>query len=145
MIALSFGRVDDLGRAVYAWNPSNYADVFNPLYVPVLVRSVAYALATAALCMLIGYPVAYYIARYGGRSRPADRGAGDPLLRQLPGPHLRLGRAALGRGVRQHVLGTLGAHRQGLRMLNTPYAVIGGLVYGYLVFMILPSMPRWSG
>ena len=34
-----------------------------------LLRSVLYALTTTALCLLIGYPVAYYIARYGGRYR----------------------------------------------------------------------------
>ena len=32
-----------------------------------LLRSVGYALATVALCLLIGYPIAYYIARFGGR------------------------------------------------------------------------------
>ena len=36
-----------------------------------LLRSVAYALATTVLCLAIGYPVAYYIARYGGRYRNA--------------------------------------------------------------------------
>ena len=32
----------------------------------------------------------------------------------------------------------LGVTDEGIRMINTPWAVIGGLVYGYLVFMILP-------
>ncbi len=36
-----------------------------------LLRSVLYALATTVLCLAIGYPVAYYIARYGGRYRNA--------------------------------------------------------------------------
>ena len=49
----------------------NYRDVFDSTYIPVLVRSVAYALATVILCLLIGYPVAYFIARYGGRYRYA--------------------------------------------------------------------------
>ena len=31
-----------------------------------LLRSVGYALATVVLCLLLGYPVAYYIARFGG-------------------------------------------------------------------------------
>ena len=42
-------------------------DVFDPLFAPVLLRSVVYALATVVLCLLIGYPIAYYIARFGGR------------------------------------------------------------------------------
>ena len=71
VLALSFGYVDDLGRAVYATDLDNYADAFDPTYLPVLLRSVLYALATTALCLAIGYPVAYYIARYGGRYRNA--------------------------------------------------------------------------
>ena len=34
-----------------------------------LIRSVGYALRHRRLCLVIGYPVAYYIARYGGRCR----------------------------------------------------------------------------
>ena len=40
MLALSFGYVDDLGRAVYATDFDNYADAFDPTYFPVLLRSV---------------------------------------------------------------------------------------------------------
>ena len=69
VLALSFGYVDDLGRAVYSTKLDNYADSFNPTYLPVLLRSVLYALTTTVLCLVIGYPVAYYIARYGGRYR----------------------------------------------------------------------------
>ncbi|MET0128161.1 MAG: ABC transporter permease, partial [Solirubrobacterales bacterium] len=71
VLALSFGYVDDLGRAVYSTETSNYADAFDPIYLPVLIRSVGYALATTLLCLAIGYPVAYYIARFGGRYRNA--------------------------------------------------------------------------
>ena len=69
MLALSFGYTDDLGRAVYASGSTTTSDAFDPLYMPVLLRSIGYAVATAALCLLIGYPIAYYIARYGGRYR----------------------------------------------------------------------------
>ena len=34
-----------------------------------LLRSIGFALATAVLCLLLGYPIAYYIARYGGRRK----------------------------------------------------------------------------
>ena len=69
VLALSFGHVDDFGRGVYGFDLSNYKDVFDSTYVPVLVRSVTYALITVILCLLIGYPVAYFIARFGGRYR----------------------------------------------------------------------------
>ncbi len=69
VVALSFGTPGELGGAVYGWYPENYSRAFDPVFVPVLLRSVGYALATVALCLLLGYPVAYYIARFGGRHK----------------------------------------------------------------------------
>ena len=119
---------------IYGWHPSNYADALDPLFAPVLLRSVGYAAATAALCLVIGYPVAYTIARYGGRWKNALIAADAAAVpHQLPRAHLRVGGAALRRGARQQR-----AAGKPIGFLNTPWAVIGGLVYGYLGFMILP-------
>jgi spermidine/putrescine transport system permease protein len=139
VLALSFGYVDDLGRAVYDTRLDNYDDAFNPTYLPVLLRSVLYALATTALCLLIGYPVAYYVARYGGRYRNA-------LIALLVLPFFvnylvrTYAWVALlaDEGLVNNALVDAGLRDQGLQMINTPWAVIGGLTYGYLVFMILP-------
>jgi len=139
VLALSFGFVDELGRAVYAFELSNYADAFDSTYIPVLVRSVLYAFATAALCLAIGYPVAYYIARYGGRYRNA-------LIALLVLPFFvnylvrTYAWVALlaDEGLVNSAIVDLGLRDEGLRMINTPWAVIGGLTYGYLIFMILP-------
>jgi spermidine/putrescine transport system permease protein len=133
LLAISFGYTDDLGEAVYGWNPENYSRVFDPAFLPVLARSVGFALATVALCLLIGYPVAYYIAIFGGRWK-------NVLLALVVLPFFvnYLVRtyawiAMLGDdGLVNGLLDT------DLRFLNTPYAVIGGLVYGFLAFMILP-------
>jgi spermidine/putrescine transport system permease protein len=133
LLAISFGSTDDLGQAVYGWYPENYSRVFDPAFVPVLLRSVGFALATVVLCLLIGYPVAYYIAVFGGRWK-------NLLLALVVLPFFvnylvrtyawiaMLGDDGL-------VNGLIGGD---LRFLNTPYAVIGGLVYGFLAFMILP-------
>jgi spermidine/putrescine transport system permease protein len=133
LLAISFGSTDDLGQAVYGWYPENYSRVFDPAFVPVLLRSVGFALATVVLCLLIGYPVAYYIAIFGGRWK-------NVLLALVVLPFFvnylvrtyawiaMLGDDGL-------VNGLIGGD---LRFLNTPYAVIGGLVYGFLAFMILP-------
>ena len=133
LLAISFGSTDDLGEAVYGWYPENYSRVFDPAFVPVLLRSVGFALATVVLCLLIGYPVAYYIAVFGGRWK-------NLLLALVVLPFFvnylvrtyawiaMLGDDGL-------VNGLIGGD---LRFLNTPYAVIGGLVYGFLAFMILP-------
>ncbi len=139
MVALSFGHVDDLGRAVYSWSLDNYGNAFDPIYVPILLRSVGYAFATAVLCLGIGYPVAYFIARYGGRHR-------NLLIAGLVIPFFvnylvrTYAWVALlsDDGLLNHLFMSLGLTDQGFQMINTPYAVIGGLTYGYLVFMILP-------
>jgi spermidine/putrescine transport system permease protein len=139
VLALSFGYVDDLGRAVYASDLDNYADAFDATYLPVLVRSVLYALATTALCLLIGYPVAYYIARYGGRYRNA-------LIALLVLPFFvnylvrTYAWVALlaDEGLVNNAMVDAGILNAPIQMINTPWAVIGGLTYGYLIFMILP-------
>jgi spermidine/putrescine transport system permease protein len=139
VLALSFGYVDDLGRAVYATEFENYADAFDTTYLPVLLRSVLYAFATTALCLLIGYPVAYYIARFGGRYRSA-------LVALLVLPFFvnylvrTYAWVALlaDEGLVNNAIVDIGIVSQPIQMINTPWAVIGGLTYGYLIFMILP-------
>jgi spermidine/putrescine transport system permease protein len=134
VLAISFGTTDELGGAVYGWHPDNYSRVFDPLFVPVLLRSVGYALGTVIGCLLFGYPVAYYIARFGGRYK-------NLLIALVVLPFFvnYLVRTYAWVAILSDeglVNGLLGGDQ--IRILNTPLAVIGGLVYGYLAFMILP-------
>ena len=132
-IAISFGQAAEFGGVIYGWHPENYADALDPLFAPILLRSVGYAAATAFLCLAIGYPVAYTIARYGGRWKNA-------LIALVLLPFLinylvrTYAWVALlsDEGLLSRVAG------EPLGVINTPVAVIGGLVYGYLGFMILP-------
>jgi spermidine/putrescine transport system permease protein len=133
VLALSFGHTDDLGEAIYGFEFTNYERVFDPDLIPVLLRSAGFALATVVICLLIGYPVAYYIAIYGGRWK-------NVLLALVVLPFFvnylirtyawiaMLGDDGLVNGL----------FDTSIRFVNTPYAVIGGLVYGFLAFMILP-------
>ena len=133
VLAISFGTTDELGGAVYGWHPDTYSRVFDPLFVPVLARSVGYAFATVVLCLVLGYPVAYYIARFGGRAK-------NVLIALVVLPFF------VNYLVRTYAWVAMlsdeglvnGLLSEPIRFLNTPYAVIGGLVYGYLAFMILP-------
>jgi spermidine/putrescine transport system permease protein len=133
LLAISFGYTDDLGEAIYSTRLDNYERLVDPDYLPVLFRSVGFALATVALCLVIGYPVAYYIAIFGGRWK-------NVLIALVVLPFFvnylirtyawiaMLGDEGLVNGV----------FDSNVRFVNTPYAVIGGLVYGFLAFMILP-------
>jgi spermidine/putrescine transport system permease protein len=139
VLAVSLGTTDPVYQAVYGWHPQNFADVFDPLFAPVLLRSVTYAVATVVLCLLIGYPIAYYIARFGGRWKTL-------LIAVVVLPFLvnYLVRtyawvAILSdEGLVNGFLKDSGIAENGVRLVNTSWAVIGGLVYGYLAFMILP-------
>ncbi len=139
VLALSFGYTDDLGRATYAFEWDNYKDAFDPLYIPVLLRSIGFAVATAAFCLLLGYPVAYYIARYGGKRKHLLIALlvipffVNYLVRTYAWVALLADEGLVNSG-----LESLGLTDTGIQLINTPYAVIGGLVYGYIIFMILP-------
>jgi spermidine/putrescine transport system permease protein len=132
-VLISLGTSNEFGGVTYGWDTSHYGDALDPLFAPVLLRSVGYAAATAALCLVIGYPVAYCIARFGGRRR-------NLLIAGILAPFL------INYLVRTYAWVALLADEglvnsvlpEPVQFLNTSWAVIGGLVYGYLGFMILP-------
>jgi spermidine/putrescine transport system permease protein len=133
VIAVSLATPGDLGGAIFGWHPENYSRAFDPLFAPVLLRSVGYALGTVALCLLLGYPVAYYIALYGGRAKHVLI-----ALVVLPFFVNYLIRTYAWVSILSDEGLVNGLLSEPVRFLNTPWAVIGGLVYGYLAFMILP-------
>jgi putrescine transport system permease protein len=119
---------------------SNYAFLFtDPLYISAYLYSLKVALVSTALCLLLGYPMAYVIARARGTWRSA-------LLMLIVLPFwtsflLRV-YAWIGllkhNGVINNVLMSLGIIHEPLTMLQTDFAVYVGIVYSYLPFMILP-------
>jgi spermidine/putrescine transport system permease protein len=135
VLAISFGTTDDLGAAIYGWYPENYSRAFDPLFLPVLLRSVGYSLATVVLCLVLGYPVAYYIARFGGRHK-------NILIALVVLPffvnYLVRTYAWVAILSDEGILNGLLGREEPIQFLNNSFAVIGGLVYGYLAFMILP-------
>ena len=128
-------------QATFTWD--NYRRAVGSVYVDVFLRSIGYAAMTTSLCLIVGYPVAYYI----GRS-PAGKRNLLLLLVMVPFLTSFLIRAYAwfailrDRGVLNSLLESLRIvpailpHR--LSLLYTPTAVVIGLVYTYLPFMILP-------
>jgi spermidine/putrescine transport system permease protein len=120
--------------------PGNYVQSAHPIYVHVALRSLWLALATTVICLLIGYPVAYYIAL----AAPANRKNLLLALAVIPLWTSFLIRISAWRLILQDqgVLNSLlmGLHliEHPLRLMDTPLAVMIGLVYGELPFMILP-------
>jgi len=116
----------------------HYRRFFDPLYLAILRRTLLWSLGCTGVCLLLGYPVAYLVAR-AGRWRAL-------LLFLVVLPFwtsflvrtfamiflLRDG------GLVNTVLLRLGVIDAPLTLLYTPFAVLLGLVYGFLPFMILP-------
>jgi spermidine/putrescine transport system permease protein len=138
VVLLSFGRTTNDGFPVFATSTANYRALWNEVYLELFLRSLVYALATVAISVLIAYPVAYAIALHGGRYKNALIAAivvpffASYLIRMYAWKALLSDDGLVNSGLRGSGLS------DGITFLNTPGAVVGGLVYGFVVFMILP-------
>ncbi len=125
-----------LPKLTFAWDFGNYAQAFT-LYHEQIIRSLVYALAATVISLLLSYPLAYVIAFKSGRYKNLLLG-----LVVLPFFVTFLVRTLAWKtifaddGFFVRLLDTLGLVDG--RLLSTPWAVIGGLVYNSMTFMILP-------
>jgi spermidine/putrescine transport system permease protein len=118
---------------------NNYRDIFNATYFHIFIRSFYLAGITTLLCLLLGYPFAFIISRFPAHVRP-----GLIFLVIIPfwtSSLIRLYSTIIlirGQGLISHFL--LWAHiiQQPVDLLYTQTAVLIGLVYALLPFMILP-------
>jgi putrescine transport system permease protein len=115
------------------------APLFKTLYVEAYMRSIWYALVTAILCLLIGYPFAYFIARSEASIRPALL-----LMVMLPFWTSFLLRVyawkglLADQGVINRAMMAVGLISEPIPMLYTDISMLVGMTYVYLPFMILP-------
>jgi spermidine/putrescine transport system permease protein len=122
----------------FAWNVAEYATAWS-LYHTQFVRSMGYAGVVTLLTLLVGYPVAYWIAFYAGSRKTVYL-----FLLLLPFFVSFVIRSLAWQFVLSDnglVLRTLESWRlvpSGFHVLSTPTAVIAGIAYNSLPFMILP-------
>ena len=127
------------GTIIHTLTLENYRQVVDPVFLQVLVRSLRLALLTTVLCLCSGYVLAYWIAGYGGRHKHLYI-----FLVILPFWTSDLVRMyawitlLADHGVINNVLLALGVLQTPLPLLYNEGAVVVGLVYTYLPFMILP-------
>jgi spermidine/putrescine transport system permease protein len=138
VVVYSFATRSRTGRTVLAdWNVASYQRLTDPLVLEIVARSFGYALLTTVICLIIGYPFAYYLA-----TRPVAVRRILLVLVMLPFWSNFLVRTYAWRvllgsdGPFVRMLATLGFDET--RLLFTPFAIVLGLVYGFLPFMILP-------
>ena len=107
------------------------------LYLPALGRSIGYSFIAALICLVIGYPVAYYMSTC---SPVAQKFLYMLVMLPMCMSFLLRTLAWVGllqdTGIINNFLAGLGLPR--LRLIRTPGAVILGMVYNYLPYMILP-------
>jgi spermidine/putrescine transport system permease protein len=139
MLIYSFAHRGTLGGVTLGFTLENYAGVLDPVYLRIVIRSIVYAAITTAVCLCAGYPVAYVI----GRADPRWR---NLLLMAVMVPFWTsfLIRTYAwvtilkSEGLLNSLLLQLQLISEPLEMLYTPGAVVLGLVYTFLPFMILP-------
>jgi spermidine/putrescine transport system permease protein len=135
----SFCQRDDFGDVVFRFSGENYARAFESTYLRIFLLSIWYAALTTAVCVIAGYPVAYFIGRAPTRWR-------NRLLLAVMIPFWTS--FLIRTYAWLNILGEHGPLNAMLRyahviaapldILYTPKAVVLGLVYSYLPFMILP-------
>jgi spermidine/putrescine transport system permease protein len=152
LVSMAGGSIDPAtGNAVPQWNPAywdraSFRYVFEQLVSPdgvyrvVFLRTLRYVFSAVVLCLVVGYPVAYYVSRLRGRLR----GMVLALL-VLPFWISYLMRMLAWVGLLNEE-GLVNRVLTGIGLLQDPYpwlegksiTVILGLVYGYVPFLILP-------
>jgi spermidine/putrescine transport system permease protein len=140
ILVVSFGANDSTGHITLA-NPGlqNYVEATRPEFLPAFGNSVRYSLLTTILSIGIGYPIAYWISRHGGRHKILLL-----ILVMLPFWTSYLIRTYAwmiilrDNGVANSILQALGITDEPIPFLNTDFSVILGMTYGFLPFAILP-------
>ena len=132
-----------LTRGVYGglelpWTSENYRRLLDPLYGAILLRSFLMAAAATAVCLVAGFPAALFIARAGRHRNLYLQLVILPfwtsfLVRTYAWLFL-----LRDTGLINTVLQSLHLIREPLPLLYNDGAVLLGLVYGYLPFMVLP-------
>jgi spermidine/putrescine transport system permease protein len=126
------------GNATFSWHWANYSDAFS-LYSNIYIRSLIYAGIATTVCIGLAYPMAYWIAFYGGRWK-------STLFMLILVPFFV---SFVIRTVQWNfILGTdglvfgplknLGLLSESFHVLRRPVAVIAGITYNFLPFAALP-------
>ncbi|EEZ00041.1 spermidine putrescine ABC transporter permease component PotB [Vibrio sp. RC586] len=139
IIATSFLTRDEANLIKFVFTFENYTRLLDPLYGKVMLHSFYMAIVATLICLVIGYPFAYIVAKMPEKWRPFMLFLiivpfwTNSLIRTY-GLKIVLGT----QGILNQALMSLGLIDAPLRIMFTETAVMIGLVYILLPFMILP-------
>ena len=139
VLTVSFLTRDGSDFYALPFTLDNYANLLNPLYAQVVWNSLYMSGIATIICLLIGYPFAFMISKINPKYRPfllflVVLPFWTNSLIRIYGMKVFLGV----KGVLNTMLMDMGILSEPIRILNTEVAVIIGLVYLLLPFMILP-------
>jgi spermidine/putrescine transport system permease protein len=148
LVILIYGFLDrgTYGGIVWKIQLDNYIRFADSLYIRIFWRSFVIALVTTAICLLMGYPMAYWMATRSPRIRNTLL-----LLMMLPFWTNFVIRTYAWRfiiareGILNNSLLSIGLINEPFNLLFTDNAVILGLVYGWVVGMVLPCYASLVG
>jgi len=146
ILFFSFLKTGDFGQIIYSFTIDNYKELLGGGYAKIFIRSIYLAFQTNIGCIIIGFPIAYFIAIYGGKWKPLLI-----LLIIIPSwasylIRLYALKTLVGNtGLINSTLLSNGLISSPIKMLYTPFAVTLGLVYAWLPFMILPVHASLEG
>ena len=139
VLTVSFLTRDGSDFYALPFTLDKYANLFNPLYAQVVWNSLYMSGIATIICLLIGYPFAFMVSKINPKYRPfllflVVLPFWTNSLIRIYGMKVFLGV----KGVLNTMLMDMGILSEPIRILNTEVAVIIGLVYLLLPFMILP-------
>ena len=139
VVAVSFASRTPYGQVIFDWTLGNYARFTETLYLSIFLDTLIVALITTVLTILLGYPLAYFIAQL-----PQKWQQPGLILVMIPFWINFLIRSYAWviilrtQGVLNTILLKFGFIEQPLQMLYNEVAVMLGMVYALLPFMVLP-------
>jgi spermidine/putrescine transport system permease protein len=138
MLVYSFMPRGIYGGVGRGFTLEHYSRFFDPLYLEVLQRTFLWAMACTVICLLLGYPVAYVIARSTRWRNLLLFLVVLPFWTSFLVRTFAMIFLMRDTGLINNWLLRLGLVDHSLTLLYTPLAVMVGLIYGFLPFMILP-------
>ncbi len=139
ILVVSFASRGEAGDIVYSFTLSNYARIFDKLYLTIFFKSILIGLVTTIICLVLGYPFAFIIARSGKKLKPLFL-----LLIMLPFWTNSLVRTYAmiillrTEGIINTVLLNIGLIDVPLQLMYNNMAVMIGMLYMMFPFMVLP-------
>ena len=142
----SFVRTGVFGEIIHQFTLDNYRALVQGAHGVIVARSLLFALVTNIVCLLTGYPVAYFIVRRAGKFKLLLLGlviipSWTCYLLRLYAFRLLTGYP----GIINNALLNLHLISSPVEILFTPTAVVLGLIYIWLPFMVLPIYASLEG